>query len=72
MDIDDDKLLASEDDSESWQDEKGKSYLFFSWGIHIHVTFFIHPSVHLSVRPCIVHPISGTIHFLIIILGTHV
>ena len=28
MDINDDKLLASEDDSESWQDEKGKFYFF--------------------------------------------
>ena len=28
MDIDDDKLLASEDGSESWQDQKSKFYFF--------------------------------------------
>ena len=72
MDIDDYKLLASEDDSESWQDEKCKFYFFLRWGIHIYVIFFIHLSVHLSFCPCIMHPISGTVHYLIIILGTHV
>ena len=45
MDIDDDKLLASEDDSESWQDEKGKSY-FFLGGASTSVSLF--SSIRLS------------------------
>ena len=46
MDIDDDKLLASEDDSESWQDEKGKSY-FFLGGESTSISLF--SSIRLSI-----------------------
>ena len=35
MGIDDDKLLASEDDSESWQDKKGKFYSFLSFTLFL-------------------------------------
>ena len=42
----------------------------FRWGIHLHpplcVTFSIHLSACLSLRPSVAHHISGTIHLIII------
>ena len=46
MDIEDDKVLASEDDSESWQDEKGKFYFFLD-GTSTSISLF--SSICLSV-----------------------
>ena len=46
MDIEDDKVLASEDDSESWQDEKGKFYFFLD-GASTSISLF--SSIRLSV-----------------------
>ena len=46
-------------------------YLFlFRWGTHFYMSLF--PSVHPSVCPSVVHHISGTVHHVIIIFGTHV
>ena len=39
--------------------------LIFRWGTHLYMSLF------LSVHPSVVHHISGTIHHLIIIFGTH-
>ena len=39
---------------------------FFRWGTHLYMSLFP------SVRPSIVHHISGTVHHLIIIFGAHV
>ena len=61
MDIDEGTVLASEDDSESWQDEKGKFYFFLGG-----------TSLFPSICPSFAHPISGTVYYLIIIFGTHV
>ena len=34
MDIDDEKLLAGEDESRSWQDEKGNFHFLFSINLY--------------------------------------
>ena len=44
------------------------SLILFRWGTHLYVTFSVRPSAHLSIA----HHISGTVHHLIIIFGTHV
>ena len=46
MDIDEGTVLASEDDSESWQDEKGKFYFFLD-GASTSISLF--SSIRLSV-----------------------
>ena len=45
----------------------------FRRGTYLYMSLFqfVHPSVCLSIRPSVVHHISGTVHHLIIILGTH-
>ena len=54
------------------------SYLFyedlpfahvFRWGTHLYMSLF--PSVCPSVCPLVAHHISGTVHHLIVIFGTH-
>ena len=43
----------------------------FLGGAPTSICQFFHPSVHLSVHLSVAHHISGTIHHLIVIFGTH-
>ena len=48
--------------------------LLFRWGTHLCMSFFLSvcPSIHPSIHPSVAYHISGTVHHLIIIFGTHV
>ena len=57
--------------SAPWKHQKTAD--FFRCGTDFYMSLFsVLPSVLLSVRPSVAHHISGTVHHVILIFGTHV